>query len=89
MTIRLKSVCDRLEMGSWKSVNRRLYEHRQTKCCHAKADPFTRGCLKKNYALMKSKFGHPKTLRLRSSRQFGNNRIKGLNLGAGGDILPN
>ena len=27
-----KWICDRLEMGSWKSVNRRLYEIGKTKC---------------------------------------------------------
>ena len=31
-TMPLKWICHRLEMGSWKAVNRRLYEHRQTKC---------------------------------------------------------
>ena len=31
-TMPLKWICQRLEMGSWKSVNRRLYENRQTKC---------------------------------------------------------
>jgi hypothetical protein len=31
-TMPLKWICDRLVMGSWKSVNRRLYEHRQIKC---------------------------------------------------------
>jgi hypothetical protein len=25
-------ICDRLAIGSWKSVNRRLYEQRQAKC---------------------------------------------------------
>jgi hypothetical protein len=40
-----------------------------------------------NYARMKSKVDHPKTPRLRASPHFGINRIKGLILGAGGDIL--
>ncbi len=31
-TMPLKWICARLAMGSWKSVNRRLYEHRSTKC---------------------------------------------------------
>jgi hypothetical protein len=30
-TLPLKRICERLEMGSWKSLNRRLYENRQTK----------------------------------------------------------
>jgi len=35
-TMPLKWICDRLAMGSWKSVNRRLYEQRQAKCGHAR-----------------------------------------------------
>ena len=31
-TLPLKWICGRLEMGSWKSVNRRLYESGKTKC---------------------------------------------------------
>jgi hypothetical protein len=31
-TMPLKWICDQLAMGSWKSVTRRLYEDRQTKC---------------------------------------------------------
>jgi REP element-mobilizing transposase RayT len=31
-TLPLKWICGRLEMGSWKSVNRRLYESRHAKC---------------------------------------------------------
>jgi hypothetical protein len=31
-TMPLKWICARLEMGSWKSVNQRLYEQRQRKC---------------------------------------------------------
>ena len=31
-TMPLKWICDRLAMGSWKSVNRRLYEQKQTEC---------------------------------------------------------
>jgi hypothetical protein len=31
-TMPLKWICERREMGSWKSVNRRLYEHRKAKC---------------------------------------------------------
>jgi putative transposase len=31
-TMPLKWICERLEMGSWKAVNRRLYEARQIKC---------------------------------------------------------
>ena len=31
-TMPLKWICDRLEMGSWKSIQRRLYEQEQTKC---------------------------------------------------------
>ena len=31
-TMPVKWICERLAMGSWKSVNRRLYEHRNTKC---------------------------------------------------------
>jgi hypothetical protein len=31
-TLPLKWICGRLEMGSWKSVNRRLYESEKTKC---------------------------------------------------------
>jgi putative transposase len=31
-TMPLKWICAQLEMGSWKSVNRRLYEERHTKC---------------------------------------------------------
>lgn len=30
-TLPLKWICDRLKMGSWKSINQRLYEQRQTK----------------------------------------------------------
>jgi len=35
-TMPVKWICERLAMGSWKSVNRRLYEHRNTKCRHAR-----------------------------------------------------
>jgi hypothetical protein len=31
-TMPLKWFSDRLEMGTWKSVNRRLYEKRKTRC---------------------------------------------------------
>ena len=31
-TMPVKWICERLAMGSWKSVHRRLYEHRNTKC---------------------------------------------------------
>jgi putative transposase len=31
-TMPLKWICGRLKMGSWKAVNQRLYESRQTKC---------------------------------------------------------
>ena len=31
-TMSFKWICGRLEMGSWKSISRRLYESRQTKC---------------------------------------------------------
>jgi putative transposase len=31
-TMPLKWICDRLKMGSWKSINRRLYENKQGKC---------------------------------------------------------
>jgi hypothetical protein len=31
-TMPLKWICERLAMGSWKSINRRLYEQKDTKC---------------------------------------------------------
>ncbi len=31
-TLPLKWICQRLEMGLWKSINRRLYEDRHLKC---------------------------------------------------------
>jgi hypothetical protein len=30
-TMPFKWICDRLQMGSWKSIQRRLYEQEQTK----------------------------------------------------------
>jgi hypothetical protein len=39
-TMPRKWICDRLEMGSWKSVHRRLYENRKTNVDMLMGDPF-------------------------------------------------
>jgi hypothetical protein len=50
-TLPLKWICHRLEMGSWKSIQRRLYEQEQTKGGHARNPLYE----KESYRAMKSK----------------------------------